>query len=59
MSAKQNKPVTKAAFKEILINKIDDYLDHAFATEEAEKRQKYREAVRQIEQLLLTVSEIE
>jgi len=34
-------------------------IDEAFITNDTEKRQEYREAIRQIEQLLLTVAEIE
>ena len=34
-------------------------IDEAFTTNDTEKRQKYREAIRQIEQLLPTVAEIE
>lgn len=43
----------------IRMPKIDDYMDQAFATDDTEKRQKYREAIRQMEQLLILVSEIE
>lgn len=56
MSTKRTK---NNSFKEILSAKIDDYMDEAFATNDAEKRQKYREAIRQMEQLLLAIAEIE
>lgn len=56
MATKQAKNNT---FKEVLINKIDDYLDEAFATEDKEKRQKYREVIRELEKLLLLVTELE
>lgn len=54
-----SKPVKKQAFKEVLIAKIDEYMDQAFATTDTEARQKYREAIRQMEKLLITVSELE
>ena len=54
-----SKPVKKPAFKEALIAKIDEYMDLAFATDDAEKRQKYRNAIRQMENLLISISEIE
>lgn len=53
------KTTKKSSFKEVLIEKIDEYMDQAFATTEEEKRNKYREAIRQMQQLMLTVSEIE
>ncbi|MBQ2622927.1 hypothetical protein IJG12_01225 [Candidatus Saccharibacteria bacterium] len=56
MATKQTK---NNSFKEILVAKIDDYMDEAFATNDTDKRQKYRETIRQMEQLLLTVAEIE
>lgn len=49
----------KMSFQEILIAKVDDYMDQAFATEDPNRRQKCREAIQQIEQLLLIVSELE
>lgn len=58
MSTKQ-KSSLKTPFKEYLIVKIDDYMDQAFATEDPTKRQNYREAIKQMEQLLLIVSELE
>lgn len=54
-----SKSAKKPAFKEFLITKIDEYMDLAFATTETEVRQKYREAIRQMEKLLITISEIE
>lgn len=56
MATKQTKNNT---FKEILVAKIYDCIDEAFATNDVEKRQKYREAIRQMEQLLLAIAEIE
>ena len=56
MATKQTK---NNSFKEILVAKIDDYMDEAFATNDTDKRQKYRETIRQMGQLLLTVAEIE
>lgn len=54
-----SKPVKKMGFKEILVEKIDEYMDQAFAVTDSDMRQKYREAIRQMEQLLLTISGIE
>jgi len=34
-------------------------IDEAFTTNDTEKRQKYRETIRQMEQLLLAIAEIE
>lgn len=56
MATKQTKV---NSFKEILVAKIDDYMDEAFATDDPEKRQKYRESIRKMEQLLLAIAEIE
>lgn len=58
MPTKQ-KPSLKTPFKEYLIAKIDDYMDQAFASDDPAKRQNYREAIKQMEQLLLVVSELE
>lgn len=55
MATKQNKNST---FKEILVAKIDDYIDEAFNIEDIEKRQKYREVIREMEQLLLMISDL-
>ena len=46
-------------FKEVLVAKIDDYMDEAFATDDPGKKQKYREVIREMEQLLLMVCELE
>lgn len=54
-----SKPVKKLTFKEALITKIDEYMDKAFETKDEEMRQKYRNAIRQMEKLLITVSELE
>lgn len=55
MATKQTKNNT---FKEILVAKIDDYMDEAFATDDPGKRQKYREVIREMEQLLLMISDL-
>lgn len=47
------------SFKEVLINNTDEYIDQALATDDPERRQKLREAIRQMQQLLLIVSELE
>ena len=54
-----SKPTKKVSFKETLILKIDEYMDAAFATNDPDTRQKYGEAIRQIEKLLITITEIE
>ena len=54
-----SKTVKKNTFKEVLVNKVDEYIDRAFATENADERQKYREVIRQMEKLIITVSDIE
>ena len=54
-----NKQTKNSTFKEVLVAKIDDYMDEAFATQDTEKRQKYREVIHKIEQLLLMVCELE
>ncbi|MBR2766854.1 hypothetical protein IKD67_02095 [Candidatus Saccharibacteria bacterium] len=59
MSSKTTKASKKASFKDVLILKINDYLDQAFSTEDTDKRQKYREAIMAMEQLLLLVSDLE
>ncbi len=56
MATKQTRNNT---FKEILVAKIDDYIDEAFTTDDPGKRQKYREVIREMEQLLLMVCELE
>ena len=59
MPSKTTKASKSVSFKEFLIAKIDDYLDQAFSIEDSEKRQKYREAIRVMEQLLLLISDLE
>ena len=59
MSSKTTKASKIASFKDVLILKINDYLDQAFSTEDTDKRQKYREAIMAMEQLLLLVSDLE
>ena len=54
-----SKPSKKPTFKETLIIKIDEYMDRAFATLDPEEREKYRTAIRQMEQLLVAISETE
>lgn len=54
-----NKQTKNNTFKEVLVSKIDDYMDEAFATEDKEKRQKYREVIRKIEKLLLIITKLE
>lgn len=54
-----SKPTKKLSFKESIVAKIDEYMDKAFATTDIEMRQKYRDAIRQMENLLLLVSELE
>ncbi len=56
MATKQTK---NNSFKEILVAKINEYMDEAFETNDVEKRQKYREIIRHMEQLLLFVAELE
>lgn len=56
MATKQTK---NNIFKEVLVAKIDDYMDEAFATDDPGKRQRYREVIREMEQLLLMVCEID
>lgn len=46
-------------FKEILMAKINDYMDQAFATEDLTRRQKLREAISELQKLLLLVSKLE
>lgn len=53
------KSVKKNSFKEELFRKIDEYIDQAFATDDATKRQQYREAIRHMEKLLTVVQELE
>ncbi len=45
-------------FKEILMAKTNDYMDQAFATDDPGKRQKLREAIHEMQKLLLIVSEL-
>lgn len=54
-----SKTTKKSTFKETLIVQIDEYMDKAFATDDADMRQKYRDAIHQMEKLLMTVTEIE
>ena len=59
MPSKSTRSTQKASFNNILIAKIDDYMDRAFATEDQDNRQKYREAIREMEKLLVLTSELE
>ena len=54
-----SKPVKKPAFKEVLVAKIDEYMDKAFETTDADMRQKYRDAIREMQKLLVIISELE
>lgn len=54
-----SKPVKRQTFKESLIAKIDEYMDKAFATKDEELRQRYRDVIREMEHLLLTISNLE
>jgi len=58
MTAKNNK-TQKMSFKEVLVNQIDEYMELAFCTEDSNEREKYRGAIREMEHLLLTISNIE
>ena len=59
MATKNSKSSQKTTFKETLVNQIDEYMDLAFCTEDSNERERYREAIRQMEHLLLTISNIE
>ena len=54
-----NKQTKNNTFKEVLVAKIDDYMDEAFSNDDLGKRQKYREIIREMEKLLLMVCELE
>lgn len=57
MSTK-SKP-SKASFREMLVEKIEEYMDKAFDTTDPELREKYRDVIHEMEQLLLMVSDLE
>lgn len=54
-----NKQTKNNTFKEVLVTKIDDYMDEAFATDDSVKRQKLREIIREMETLLLKITEVD
>lgn len=46
----------QASFTDIIIQKIDYYTDKAFEEQNAEKRLKYREVVKLLQELFIKIS---
>ena len=52
------KTTKKVSFKEYLVQKIGAYTDQADATEDLDERQAIREAIHELEQLVLSISNL-
>ena len=53
------KQVKKKTVVDVIGAMIEEYMDKAFATNDADLRDKYRELIRELQKLLLMVGEVE
>lgn len=49
---------SKVSFREVLVEEIEEYMGKAFDADNPTLREKYREVIREMEQLLLAITEL-